>query len=610
MKRVFLIFGIFILLLTGCGTEGPVETFSNPTQQETIPAVSWLKDQGMPWDDTGALIEIPLPLPSGLQYSNCVEFDGDLLLWSLDEHFEDCIILELCLVELDSGNVAAQRDIEIKGYAVPQPLDDNVYICDNYGGSVHKLDKNLNVLDQWHIGENEYSWYFGGEDSVFQHINESKLWEYDLSDGTSAPVFEGDPDVKYALPKGESLSLTYYEPDTGREIYAALDLSTGQIVAPDAAARYGSVYLSGESWISERYISQYIFRICIDGMEPVQLEGGGDYLQLLDGQKILVTSGDSQYLHLYDKEGKPISSCRLSENGSYYANELIWNEAQGGYFLILNSFDSTSRLLFWDISSQPDADALDFKPIPKPSEAQATLQQRCEEIGKKYGISILIGEACDTDFSVFTADYITDWDEVRAELDTVEYALSQYPKDFFRQLRYDTIHGIEIQLVSNIQPYEGGGYIDTYAAFVQDEWDRFAVVVDIAMSDETTYYHEFSHVIDRYLEWDSWQREDALFSEETWESYNPGWFEGYTFDYSQRRDHIDYSYFVDSYSTINPTEDRARVMEFAMVEYGIWTFDESPGLRSKLDYYCRCIRDAFDTTGWDDTVLWEQYLNP
>ena len=103
-------------------------------------------------------------------------------------------------------------------------------------------------------------------------------------------------------------------------------------------------------------------------------------------------------------------------------------------------------------------------------------------------------------------------------------------------------------------------------------------------------------------------RENALFNEDDWCGMNPGWFPGYTYDYSWEQYVQDYSAFVDSYSTINPTEDRARVLEYAMVDYGYWTFEGCEILLNKLDYYCCCIRNAFDTTGWPDTVLWEQYL--
>ena len=66
--------------------------------------------------------------------------------------------------------------------------------------------------------------------------------------------------------------------------------------------------------------------------------------------------------------------------------------------------------------------------------------------------------------------------------------------------------------------------------------------------------------------------------------------------------------FVDSYSTIKPTEDRARVLEYAMAEFGYYTFEDADILLKKLDYYCRCIRDAFDTAGWEEPLPWEQYL--
>jgi hypothetical protein len=134
------------------------------------------------------------------------------------------------------------------------------------------------------------------------------------------------------------------------------------------------------------------------------------------------------------------------------------------------------------------------------------------------------------------------------------------------------------------------------------------MVVDIYMADQGTYYHEFSHIIDSFLEWDAMQRTDAIFSEDVWCDLNPSWFPGYSYSYAYEQYVQDYTCFIDSYSTIYPTEDRARVLEYAMVEYDYDYFEEGTVLAQKLAYYCQCIRDAFDTTGWPDTVLWEQYL--
>jgi hypothetical protein len=184
-----------------------------------------------------------------------------------------------------------------------------------------------------------------------------------------------------------------------------------------------------------------------------------------------------------------------------------------------------------------------------------------------------------------------------------------YPEGFFRQLRYNNISSIQIQLISDLQADGSGRYGGDYCAFTQTLWDHYLMVIDIEASSTETYYHEFSHIIDSYLQSESESRKDALFSEETWNSLNPKWFAGYSNDYGYEIKLDDYSCFVDSYSTISSTEDRARVLEYAMADFGRWTFEDAKGLRKKLDYYCRCIRDAFDTTGWPEVLPWEQYLS-
>ena len=39
-----------------------------------------------------------------------------------------------------------------------------------------------------------------------------------------------------------------------------------------------------------------------------------------------------------------------------------------------------------------------------------------------------------------------------------------------------------------------------------------------------------------------------------------------------------------------------------------WSFSQRPNLIPKLEYYGKCIRDTFDTTGWPAQTLWEQTL--
>ena len=104
MKR-FLLLVLTILLLCGCGAAGTEELPTDAAE------TSFLNEQGTPWDREGKLVEISLSIPGRLKYANYLEFDEELLLWSIDDHLEDQTILELCLVSLDDGSVLASREI-------------------------------------------------------------------------------------------------------------------------------------------------------------------------------------------------------------------------------------------------------------------------------------------------------------------------------------------------------------------------------------------------------------------------------------------------------------------------------------------------------------------
>jgi len=78
--------------------------------------------------------------------------------------------------------------------------------------------------------------------------------------------------------------------------------------------------------------------------------------------------------------------------------------------------------------------------------------------------------------------------------------------------------------------------------------------------------------------------------------------------YALHHDRWDYNdkYFISSYACTYPTEDRATVWEQSMVGND-YPFRNKP-LREKLEYYSRCIRDCFDTTGWPEVLPWEEVL--
>jgi hypothetical protein len=429
----------------------------------------------------------------------------------------------------------------------------------------------------------------------------------DLNTLESAPllpdVFMDSFDVQ-----GDYVSVCSLHPDTGEIQRMYMDLRTGLFLEPPVPGNYTDIFYRDGIWLCVSWRDFATVYAGTSREDFLRAEIGGDALQIVNSGTLLLTSEDGCNLSLHDLSGQCLSKVVLTESPySYTCLAIIPSQAFGGYFMIITDHSGSLRLLFWDMTISRLGENISFAPIPEPAEAEAAVRIRAEELSIRYGLNILVGTDCNTDFYDFTAEPVTDWELVAHGLDTLEDALEDYPEDFFRQLRYGDVRRTEIHLVGSISA-TNSEYVDTYEAFVQENYDCHVMVADITQADVSTYYHEFSHIIDSYLEWDAMEREGALFSEETWCSLNPRWFDGYSYDYSWQQDVEDYTAFVGTYATINPTEDRAMVLEYAMVDFGRWTFENAQVLTEKLDYYCRCIRDAFDTSGWPDTVLWEQYL--
>lgn len=611
MKRLFVIF-LAVLLLTGCANGGimptPAETLP-PATEATEPAVPWVEAVGLEWDAEGILKEMPLTIPDGLHYSACTDFDGDLLLWSMDTHRSDAYTLELCLIELDNGSIIATRDVPVSQYVIPGCLGSALYICDNMGGNIYQLDKNLNTVKEWPMTPTEGTVYMSNSGSAYVLDYDSRFFRYDLATGAMEPVLDGDPDICWVNKSCGALMVKYYAPENGALNYAVVDLDSGECYYADTDEQFDSAIRVGDTWLYEKYLDHYIYYLRQDGGELLRFVPGESTMTLLDEGYLLETTMDSGTQRLYRMDGTLVSACTVSDEGyGYSGTQMIWNESLDGYFFLLRSYDETSRLLFWDISQSAEGKDLVMEAVPEDDAVQAELEARAEELEQKYGLIILVGDECSTQFNAFSASQITDRDRVLAALDVLDEAMAVYPAGFIQQLCQGDAKSIQIHLVTDLVP-EGFGRTGSYAAFVQPNYDSYIMGVDIALTDYDTYYHEMSHIIDSYLEWDYYNRDCTVYAPYKWEELNPDWFTGYSYDYSVEFQLKDMSGFIDGYSTISPTEDRARILEYAMLPFSRWMFEDHPVLRAKLDFYCRSIRDAFDTTGWPEVTLWEQHLN-
>ena len=634
MRRLFCIF-ILLLILAGCGdknlhtttlnttaaipattqatepgTTGTIPTVPQTTAPETEPpepSIPWIEEVGIPWDAEGALLELPLTIPNGMIYGSYMIYDADLLLWTQDDHRLDQPRTQLCLVDLENGKVLAQADIPIYVTNLPQVLEEWLYLFDGNSGLILQLDKELNTVQQWDTQLKECSVYMSPENIAYVDPWMEDPYALDLETGERKAVLEEEPAISYLFYQNGCVWVDYYHVETGENCLAMIDLITAERRDPSERGVDSAQYCDG-TWLTSEYDEFPVYTLTPEDGQPVVLQGDYATLQLLEKNLLLRISEEGQHLSSHDLSGKNLAECTVYEYAyGYEFFEMFPSESLGGYFVVIGSYDRGIRLLHWDLTKSEPGEDISFESLPEPTEMEAQVQSRVEALEVEYGLNILVGLETEVYFADFEVAQVTDWEDVMLGLDILEDALDAFPEGFFRQLRYDDFHRTEIHLAGSLTAINEE-YTDTYVAFVQEQFDCHVMVVDIYLADVGTYYHEFSHIIDGFLEWDAMERPDALFSEETWCSLNPSWFAGYTYTYAWEQYLEDYTSFIDSYSTIYPTEDRARILEYAMQDFGQYYFENGTILMVKLEYYCRCIRDAFDTSTWPDMVLWEQFL--
>ena len=132
------------------------------------------------------------------------------------------------------------------------------------------------------------------------------------------------------------------------------------------------------------------------------------------------------------------------------------------------------------------------------------------------------------------------------------------------------------------------------------------MAIALGVPSEQALYHELFHVIETRI-----LSESKAFDQ--WNDLNPAGF-CYDYDYTanaQRDSGVylfeDHRFFVDTYSMSFPKEDRARIMEYAMLP-GMEDLFHSEGMQKKLKTLCHGIRDAYNLETYEAPLLWEQYL--
>ncbi|MBQ6890695.1 MAG: lipoprotein [Oscillospiraceae bacterium] len=616
-----------LLLLAGCSRK-PANRPADPTTpgattpERTTPApeISALLKQGQPVLGQANLLRIPCPEIEAMGYTQLYQIGQSLVFcdFTFDEAFEN-ITYSVVSVNGADGSVQARLTLPCSGYTTAYAKGDKLVFVDSFFGDIQIYNEKLEKLSGHTLEGDELAsdWQLSRDVSHLYKIDwEQGMTAVDLATGQETALLTGVAELMLLNWDGDDMILSYIDRAAQRQRLARFSTLTHQLQLLEPPV-FGTWYkICGDTVFANAYGQWFRYNLASGGSAGYFYEQEGA-VTLLDDGRLLISDPANNGLMLYDAKGNFLSACVLEGEHTCDYVTPQWCDAWGGYLIPVSTEEQETRLYFWDTSIKVSGQELALLPYsdaaPGGYIAQPALYRRAEELSETYGVDIRIADQCQLDYDEYYSYQVYEQAQLTYALDQLEMALRQYPQGFFSQLLYGQLESIRIEFVGGLQKknlIEDAAYT-SFSAFAQEQGDHYLVVVDVDYAYTDTYYHEFSHIIDKRLEYDASLRPEALYSGSAWMDLQPKGF-GYSYSYDYLPDDVGSSrydgWFVDYYACTFPTEDRARIMEYAMAQI-YWPFEGDTPIDDKLAYYSRCIRDCFDTTGWPEKTAWEQAID-
>lgn len=617
---LFLLEVLCMVMLAGCGQNAE-------DNKEVIPEEQTILNAKTLWEDNENLYEVPLAMLDGVEQANVYRFGDDLLL-TYDAYDEEKgkSVYVIKLVSLETGELLYEQQLESLTFANVQVLDEHIAINDLGDAKCYLLDSKLELLNTYDLPGGMFCLDKKGK-NAYQFTYDQGIKVIDLDTGKFDVLLENGANVYLCEASGNEATFVYTDRDTLFRSSGVLDLNSGEIRVVESPYAFNELEASGSIWLGD-VEGVTPFYVLSDGTEQGIFYGDISAtvgINNASGHMVIcntIGAGD-HFLLVYDNQGNLLSSCDVNGLSLYEMMDFAWFEEYNGYVFSLSDEANQAHLMFWELAGEIVEDDLGLEDVmesvkaPVGTAVRQELFDRADALSEKYGVEILIADQCDTVFTDHSADLLLEEADIEQALDTVDYVLGRYPEGFFEQLKHNTYKEIEIQLVGILEKdysegditYVSGGFVNySYMGKLLMALDARPMNLDDEINPilEGTMYHEFSHIIDKRLEYDSIYREDASYSENGWLNLNPDGFE-YNDSYYGTLDPQYADYFVDHYACTNSTEDRARIMESAM-QNDVSVFEGKEGLTEKLRYYSEGIRDSFDVTGWPKILPWEAPL--
>lgn len=329
-----------------------------------------------------------------------------------------------------------------------------------------------------------------------------------------------------------------------------------------------------------------------------------------DHAAITVSSSDSDIRLDYYELNTGILRDSLTLEPLQTPKSIVNSEGHSVYILVYDPEADCDLLYRWDVLRQlPEAANVTsykaaYRSADNPDvEALNACREYAESIGEKYGITLRIWEDATAvqpwDYR-FEPEYLAPI--LQKELALLEERLSQYPQEVLEQTK-GHFTGLTICLVRKIIGTGDSQSLSSATGIQFFEDNHAYVVITTGKHSQQALYHELYHVMETHILTES----TAL---DSWEALNPA---GFVYGNDQGADIYlqgQTRAFVDRYSMLYPKEDRARVLENAMLPGKEETF-RSEYMQRKLRALCTGIREAYSLETQTEPLPWEQYLiNP
>lgn len=403
-----------------------------------------------------------------------------------------------------------------------------------------------------------------------------------------------------------------YEDRTGETVY--LSAQTGETLYSDRELTW--LYSDEDTYLAafeDGSVSVYLTGTMVGEPQMLRVSQTAAVYPLFDqnAAAVMETADSVSELRYLDLEtGKMTSAIRFGYgiHVSFAAGgeDLVW--------LIAGVGDTGKQFVYcWDPARSRVRDSESYYQPYYTAENPDTVglakcKAQAEVLGETYGVDILIGEDAllyqPGDYS-FEMEYRVAAYE--RDLEALESALAQFPAGFFKDAAAGTSNGrLTISLVRSLNSDESQGSLENSDGVQYWLEESAYMALTMGRTLEQTFYHELSHVIDNRVI-------STTLAYDDWMNLNPEDF-AYDYSYISNRYREDWEYlgeenraFIDMYAMSYPREDRARILEYAMLP-DCGSYFASEIMQNKLRTLCLGIREAFAL----DSLApypWEQYLN-